>query len=223
MHPEVTKFIKAFEEKALRIGQYRKTLGKYEIFFLQYVWGPVFQYNFDGLSAEYPLKDFKGGDRFIDFVYTRGGIRLIIEIDGFTTHARDISPGEFSDHLMRQNDLVLAGWLILRFSNDQVEKRAVICQRQIMQAIGHWWTLSHGASSSTEMEVWALRKRLLIQYAIRQEGIIRCIDVAREFNIVNRTAHSWLTRFVKEGILADVRPNKRTVGYRLMGYSHKTG
>lgn len=218
MHPEIRRFIEEFEREAERKGQYRNRLGKSEILFLENVWGPAFQYRFEGLKAEYPFKDFKGGDRFIDFVYTQGGIRLIVEIDGFTTHARDISPGDFDDHLKRQNELALSGWMILRFSANQVDKRSMICQRQLKQSIGHWWSMAYGGFSVNETGVWTLRKRLTVELALRQNGTIRAIDISREFGIKERTAINWITRFVLEGTFEPIRPNKRIIGYRLVGY-----
>lgn len=155
MHPAIARFVEQFEEEALSSGSYRNKLGKYEMLFLENVFGPVFQFQFAGLKAEYPIRDFKGGDRFIDFVYLRNGIRLMIEIDGYTTHARNISPGDFDDHLMRQNDMILAGWMVLRFSASQVEKKSYICRRQLVQALGHWWTIVNqdAAASMDSMEI----------------------------------------------------------------------
>lgn len=77
LHPAVAEYIDQFEQAAKQSGQYRKSIGKYERLFLQEVWGPAFQYRFDGLHAEYPFKDFKGGERFVNFVYVRNGIRLV--------------------------------------------------------------------------------------------------------------------------------------------------
>jgi hypothetical protein len=179
MHPEVVRFIAMFEQEAVRKGLYRKQLGKSELLFLDLVIGPALQYDFTGLSAEYPLKDFKGGDRFIDFVLIKEGMRIIYEIDGFTTHARDISPGEFDDHLRRQNELILSGWFILRFSTNQVERRAEYCQKQILQAIGHWWSLSHALDSRGAYS-WTERKKRIIQLALRNKGTIRAKDVEVE-------------------------------------------
>lgn len=135
MHPAIIRFIAQIELEATRKGHYRKKLGKYEIMFLQFVLGPVLNFDFEGLSAEFPSKDFKGGDRFVDFIYIKNGLRLVFEIDGVTTHTRDISPGDFDDHLYRQNELVLSGWFLLRFSTSQVERRAEQCQKQIYHAI----------------------------------------------------------------------------------------
>lgn len=220
-HPAVERFIQAFEEEAARNGQYRKHLGKYERKFLEEVWGPAFQYKFDGLRPEYPFKDFKGGDRFADFVYTKGGIRLVIEIDGFTTHARDLSPGDFDDHLMRQNDLILAGWMILRFSAHQVEKRPIICQRQIIQAIGHWWTLAHGSAEGQGLETWDIRKREIIRFGLRRNGSFRAQDVAAEFGVPHRSVLHWLKRLVEEQAIEPIKPNRRIIGYRLSGYAEQ--
>lgn len=102
MDANVLKFIEKFEREATQKGQHRSKLGKYELLFLQEVWGPAFQFNYDGLQAEFPFKDLKGGPRFADFVYIKKRIKLLFEIDGFTTHARDISLVDFDDHLFRQ-------------------------------------------------------------------------------------------------------------------------
>ena len=75
-------------------------------------------YNFDGLKPEYPFLDFEGGQRFVDFYYSKGPVKLIIEIDGYTTHARQISKSKFRDHLRRQNRLMYSGWFLLRFTAD---------------------------------------------------------------------------------------------------------
>jgi very-short-patch-repair endonuclease len=144
MIPSLASFIESFEEEAGRSGRYRVKIGHAEYIFLERVWGPVFQFKFDGLHAEYPFKDSKGGDRFVDFMYEHGGIRLIIEIDGYTTHARNISPGDFEDHLDRQNDLLLSGWFLLRFSARQVEHQSEYCRSKLQQALGNRWVQSYG-------------------------------------------------------------------------------
>ncbi|CAG7647697.1 DUF559 domain-containing protein [Paenibacillus allorhizosphaerae] len=215
MHTNLKRFIGNFEREAQQNGSFRNQLGRAELVFLQEVWGPAFQHNYDGLKAEYPFKDFKGGIRFADFVFVKNGMRLIIEIDGFTTHARDISSGEFDDHLMRQNDLILYGWLLLRFSARQVEKRPQLCQRQIMQAIGHWWTIDHGALTVHAADIWLQRKKLVIQMANRRNGKIKPGEVAVEFGICNSTAAEWMKRFVKEGSFFIPPYHKRATVYHL--------
>ncbi len=218
MHPNLKAYVEKFEDDARKSGSYRIRIGPAEFIFLERVWGPLFQYNYEGLSAEYPLKDAKGGDRFVDFIYVRGGIRLILEIDGYTTHARNISQGDFEDHLERQNEFIIAGWMVLRFSARMVELNAVGCQRQVQQAIGHWWSLAHGGPhSSGRTQVWDIRKQSVTQLALRYDGYIRAKDVSRELAIPIRTAQLWLNRFMKEGVLEPVVHAARITNYRLKG------
>ncbi len=88
MHPELRRFIDSFEREAREEGRLRHTLGHAETRFLERVWGPFMNFNFEGLKPEYPFFDFEGGQRFVDFYYSRGPVKLIIEIDGYTTHAQ---------------------------------------------------------------------------------------------------------------------------------------
>jgi hypothetical protein len=217
MHEAVRRFISEHEKKAKEQGNYRSQLGVLEIAFLEGVWGPAFQYNFDGLYAEYPLKDFKGGERFVDFVYVKDGIKLLMELDGYTAHAREISPGDFDDHKTRQNDLVLSGWMVLRFSGNQVRRKTQTCQRQIFQAIGHWWILVHTGLDGRPADIWEYRKRRVVQLALSNGGRVRNSQVAKEFDIVNRTANKWMVRFVEMGAFEPVSKGKRITQYRLLG------
>ena len=218
-HPQIERYIEQFEAQAKLQGRYRGKIGKAEHAFLENVWWPAFQYNFNGLIPEYPLRDCKGGQRFVDFVYTREGMRIIIEIDGYTTHARDISSGDFDDHLMRQNDLVLSGWMILRFSAAQVEKKPMICRRQLKQAIGHWWAITHNDFSEETSEIWAVRKNIITRLALQREGKIRAKEVAEHFAAQPRTVLKWLYKFANEGYLKPVQGKKRIIGFALQGYA----
>ena len=87
--------------------------------------------NFYILYPEFEVKDFRDGTRYIDFAYIRQGLKLAIEIDGYTTHASQISRTQFSDGLIRQNDLMIDGWKILRFSYDDVKDRPRMCEQII--------------------------------------------------------------------------------------------
>lgn len=218
-HPLVNKFIEEYEREALAKGSIRKTIDKTSRLFLENIWGPAMNYNFTGLKAEYPFKDLKGGQRFADFVFVRNGMRLLVELDGFTTHARDISPGEFDDHLLRQNSLILRGWLILRFSFNQVEKHPELCEGQIKQAIGHWWSSQQKQASARTGDIWNQRRMLVTQYAMKRSGTIRPCDVAVEFGISQRTASLWLKRFAAEGTLVPLKQQERVTAYALTHYS----
>lgn len=112
-----------------------KGLGHSERLFLEAVWWPAFGH-FDGLYPEYEVQDFKDGMRFIDFAYVHPRFRVAIELDGYTTHAREISAMHFSDQLMRQNALVIDGWYVLRFPTHDLANNPRHCQQTIQQLFG---------------------------------------------------------------------------------------
>ncbi|MBD2868942.1 endonuclease domain-containing protein [Paenibacillus arenilitoris] len=219
MHPNLLRFIEAFERESAVSGSFRNKLDKSALTFLELVWGPAFDHNYDGLRAEHPFVDHKGGRRFADFVYVRHGMRLVVEVDGFTTHARDLSPGEFNDHLRRQNDLVLTGWIVLRFSAWQVANQPQACMSQLKQAIGHWWSITQAGHNAEASNVWDIRKRLLVQMAIRRDGMLKPGEVAREFQISNRTAIDWLQRFERDGVLRGDSSGQRITSYLLTTFA----
>lgn len=74
--------------------------------------------------------------RFIDFAIVGELSRIAIEIDGYGYHAEGvISRASFNDQQARQNELVLAGWRILRFTFDQVRNDPYRCQDQLRRMI----------------------------------------------------------------------------------------
>ncbi len=214
MHPAIKKFIDTYEAEAKAKGRIRTKIGKYELLFLEQVWGPVFDYQFDGLQAEYPFIDSKGGQRFIDFIYQKGEIRLLIEIDGYTTHARHITYKEFNDHLDRQNDLAAAGWHILRLSANQVEQQGRHCQNQLQRAIGSCWSRTYGLQTSSPEQLWATRQNRCLHLAMQYGGKLKASQVAAEFGVTVKSARDWLLRFEKDGLFVAIKGNSRIIGYQ---------
>lgn len=215
LHPALQRFIEQVERQARAEGKLRRTVGPLERMFLQKVWGPEFQFNFEGLHAEYPFRDFRGRDRYVDFVYTKGGNRLVIELDGYTSHVRDIDEDEYDDHLERQNDLILQGWMVLRFSKRHILRHPMRCREKIKQSIGHWWTVVQGNFEQGAVSLWESRKQSITRIALRQGGMLRTRDITRHFQICRRSAHYWLQKMAAEGFIEPVRANQRITAYRI--------
>ena len=74
----------------------------------------------------------------MDFAYIRPAIQICFEIDGYGPHLKNISRWQFSDNLERQNQLVIDGWTVIRFSYDQVKEKPRRCQQIVQQVIGRW-------------------------------------------------------------------------------------
>ncbi|MCL6517768.1 DNA-binding response regulator [Alicyclobacillus sp.] len=110
-------------------------LGHSEKLFLEAVWWPAFGH-FEGLYPEYEVQDYRDGIRFIDFAYLHPRFQVAIELDGYSTHARDVTPEQFSDHLMRQNTLVIDGWYVIRFATGALQHSPRQCQQVLQQLFG---------------------------------------------------------------------------------------
>lgn len=71
---------------------------------------------------QYPFIDSEGRIRKIDFGICYNGVKIALEVNGETYHAEGIIPGEqFDDNLNRQNEILSAGWYLLRFSYSQLK------------------------------------------------------------------------------------------------------
>ncbi|WP_229692364.1 DNA-binding response regulator [Paenibacillus radicis (ex Gao et al. 2016)] len=126
------------EQAASCTGERRRRLSQHghaEELFLKQVWYPAFNH-FQNLHGEYEVSDFKDGKRYLDFAYIRSPYRICFEIDGFGPHSRDVDRDRFADGLMRQNHLVLDGWIVIRLSYDDVVKRPRQCQQLLHQLLG---------------------------------------------------------------------------------------
>ena len=70
---------------------------------------------------QYPFIDSEGRARRIDFGISLSGKKIALEVDGESYHAEGAIPTElFDDSLDRQNEILNAGWSMLRFSYSQL-------------------------------------------------------------------------------------------------------
>ncbi len=71
---------------------------------------------------QYPFLDSSGRSRRIDFGVIYKEKKIALEVNGESYHAEGIIPGEqFDDNLNRQNEILNAGWFLLRFSYNQLK------------------------------------------------------------------------------------------------------
>lgn len=84
----------------------------------------------DYLNAQTPFEDFECRIRKLDFTIATNRFRYVIEIDGYTYHAEGaqrVSPEYFDDLIMKQNDLILNGYILIRFSYNQIRNHPDVC------------------------------------------------------------------------------------------------
>ncbi|MFX3631586.1 MAG: DNA-binding response regulator [Candidatus Pristimantibacillus sp.] len=135
-----------------------------ERLFLEQIWWPAIG-NFEDLHGEYEVSDFKDGKRFLDYAFIRAPYQVCFEIDGFGPHCRDIDRNKFADGLMRQNHLILDGWIVIRLSYDDVKKKPRQCQQIIHQLFGRLYSLK------PNQELTPNHKEILRYMSISQKSV----------------------------------------------------
>jgi len=195
---EYSKFLKKHQQarrgESLRRLQEGHAHG--EKMLLENVWWPAFG-NFDHLHPEYEVSDFKDGRRFLDYAYLVGNVMLDIELDGFQSHAKGIGRSKFSDHLMRQNHLVLDGWKVIRFSYDDVTERPRMCQQILQQFMGRWVN----GKKAEQVSKLTAEERDILRMALKNWGIVRPKDVCKLLNVESQKARKLLRNLCTNGIL----------------------
>lgn len=84
----------------------------------------------DYLDVQTPMEDSQFKKRKLDFTIRTNRYKYVIEIDGYTYHAEGalrVSPEYFDDLLAKQNDLILNGWKLIRFSYNQIRTNPNFC------------------------------------------------------------------------------------------------
>lgn len=179
-----------------------------EMLFLKKVWWPLF-HHFRYLHPEYEVDDFKDGKRYLDFAYIRPAIRICLEIDGYGPHLRNISRWQFSDSLERQNQLVIDGWTVIRFSFDQIKENPRRCQQIVQQVIGRWL-----GDELDQMTLSVVEKEVL-RVAIQKGEAISPIEIARYLKISAKTVKRVISQLVDKKMLIPASGIVRVRSYRL--------
>lgn len=191
-----------------RLRRLKEGHNQAEMLFLKQVWWPLFSH-FNYLHPEYEVDDFKDGKRYLDFAYIRPGIRICFEIDGYGPHLKNISRWQFADNLERQNQLVIDGWTVIRFSYDQVKERPRRCQQIVQQVFGQRLGDKLDYTSLTYYEKEVLR------LAVRKGGTIFPKEVESYLKLSDKPAKKILTQLVEKKMLLPASGNKRIRSYRL--------
>lgn len=194
--------------KGERLRRLQEGHNQAEMLFLKQVWWPSF-YNFRYLHPEYEVHDFKDGTRYLDFAYIRPAIRICLEIEGYGPHLKNISRWQFSDSLERQNQLVIDGWTVIRFSYDQVKEKPRRCQQIVQQVIGRWLgdELDQTSLSFIEKEV--------LRLAIRKGDDITPIEIEKYLKQSDKTVRKVLSHLVDKKMMVPASGIKRIRSYRL--------
>jgi very-short-patch-repair endonuclease len=196
------------ERKGERLRRLQEGHNQAEKLFLKQVWWPSF-YHFQYLHPEYEIDDFKDGKRYLDFAYIRPAIRICFEVDGYGPHLKKISRWQFSDSLERQNQLVMDGWTVIRFSYDQVKEKPRRCQQVVQQVIGRW------LGDELDQTLLSYAEKEVLRLAIQKGKTISPIEVEKYMKISDKTVKKLLSQLVEKKMLIPSSGIKRIRSYRL--------
>lgn len=193
-----------------RLRRLQEGHGHGERLYLENTWWPAVG-SFDYLHPEYGVYDFRDGIRYLDFAYLRPPYKVNQEIDSFGSHNRD-DKWKHSDDLRRQNDLVLDGWTVLRFSYEDVRDRPRQCQRTIQQMLGTLYGVGAGGQSFDSLPV---KQREVLRLAIRSEKPITPEEVSLYLGVSVRNALAVLHQMRVAGLIEPASGSQRVTSYRL--------
>lgn len=207
-----TKFMKKQlkHAKGLRLNQLKKDLGEATRLCLEKVWWPAFGH-FENLHLEFEVRDFKDGRRFLDLAFIKPFVRICIEIDGFGPHWQNMSQEKFADDRIRQNHLVIDGWIVIRFAYLDIVNHPRRCQQILQQLIGQI------SEKEIRLSKFNKREQLIINRSKLQQGVIKLRDVMNEIEISDKTAKKILSSLVLKKALIPLNSGnmKRIHSYQL--------
>ena len=162
----------------MTLGEYYDRYGpriiqESERFFVDELLYPLLGENIGTVEPQYPFLDSTGRARRIDFVCRGSKRHLALEVNGETYHAEGVIPNEmFDDNLFRQNEILRAGYHLVRYSYSQLQDP-------------HWRSL---VMESLRDAIALAAPDLLSNYALEPNEIQREALDALEFH---RNAMGW--------------------------------
>ena len=112
-------------EKYLEIYKNRITQESERLFVREFLYPLLGSEKIKFVIPQYPFLDSTGRNRRIDFAIKTDEKKIALEVDGETYHAEGVVKSvDFDDGLQRQNEILLNGWNLLRFSYSQLQDPA---------------------------------------------------------------------------------------------------
>lgn len=109
-------------EEYLEFYKNRITQESEALFVTDFLFPLLGKENIKYVVPQYPFLDSEGRTRRIDFVLWKGDKKLALEVNGETYHAEGVIAKEmYDDNLNRQNEILSAGYFLLRFSYSQLQ------------------------------------------------------------------------------------------------------
>ncbi|HEX7056891.1 MAG TPA: transcriptional regulator [Bacilli bacterium] len=156
------------EKNSRRRELLKKGLSHGTIEFLRSIWFPAIG-NLDHLYPEYEVRDFNNRCRYLDLAYLPGGAKGCIEIQDYSSHARDIETARFKDLCMKQALLGLDDWLFLPVAYLSIRENPGVCKQLVLAFVGKFLSIHVVAGLNwAEAETLRFARRLMRDFAPRE-------------------------------------------------------
>ncbi|WP_157321978.1 transcriptional regulator [Paenibacillus anseongensis] len=198
----------AAETNKRRRERLEQGLGHAEMEFLRAVWFPIIGH-FDHLYPEWEVRDLANGYRYLDFAYMPGDARGVIEVQGYSTHARDIELWRFKDLCQRHCHLALDGWLVMPIAYPSIVDSPKLCQQLILSLVGIFISSAHTSVPLTWAESEAIR------FARRMMRPLSPSDLASHLQVSSKYARKILHDLCDKQLLVVSSGQSRARTYRL--------
>ncbi|RUS46515.1 HTH domain-containing protein [Cohnella sp. AR92] len=171
---------------------------------LAYIWWQAVG-NLKNLHPEFEIVDLRGTPRYPDYAFLPSpGFRLVLEVDGFGPHWRDISRWRFDDNDERQNLLLIDEWKLLRFSYDGLNEKTARCKQTILMALARW-----GRPIDGEQVKLNVYERAVMHYSRSIGGEkFTTSQIARALDVTRKTIAPHLNSLVEKSLLTAIISKK---------------
>ncbi|MBM7564061.1 transcriptional regulator [Paenibacillus sacheonensis] len=198
----------AEEKSPRRREMLEKGLSHGTVEFLRMIWFPAIG-SLEHLSAEYEVRDFNNGYRYLDLAYTPGHAKGCIEIQDYRSHARDIEVSRFKDLCMKQSLLVLDDWFFLPIAYLSIRDDPGVCKQLVLSFVGKFL-----ARSAPNELSWAEAE--IVRYAHRRLRPITPTETSAHLRLSESRVRVILHGLLEKQLLEVASGNQRYRTYRLI-------
>lgn len=201
------------EEKGFRRRELlERGLGHGTIEFLRQIWFPAVGH-LDDRYAEWEVRDYHGGYRYMDLAYRPGGAKGAIEIQGYSSHARDLDTRRFKDLCWRHSLLSLDGWTLLPVAYLSIREESERCRQLVLAFIGRFLSFNPESDGLSWLEEETIRyaRRLLVPFGAG--------ELAEHLRVTDRHARLILQKLAERQLITAANNKQRYRTYRLAASS----
>ncbi|MFF2480364.1 hypothetical protein [Paenibacillus sp. NPDC058071] len=189
------------QRKGERLDALRRGHGYGNRLFVETVWWPLIGH-FHGLHPEYEVKDWRGRSYFVDFMWTVGAVRVIVEIMDFGSHGTDRT--KYRRDLNRGLFLQAQDCSVYYIALDELKENPSFILSSLRNALYPYLSAAESGAKRTITRSYSKIERDLMRSAIRHNRIIRPVTAARELELHTMTVIKHCRMLVDKGKLRAV-------------------